>query len=134
MESIDPRTGILIVDHGSKRAAANDMLLEVASLFQAETGASIVEAAHMELAEPSIAQAFARCVERGATRVVVHPYFLSPGRHSTTDIPELCAEAAAAYPHIPYVVTEPLGLDPRMAAVMHRRISEALPQLEQAEA
>ena len=36
----------------------------------------IVEPAHMELAEPSIATAFARCVERGATTVVVFPYFL----------------------------------------------------------
>jgi len=129
MQSIPADTGIVIVDHGSKRAAANDMLLAVAALYREESCAEIVEAAHMELAEPSIAQAFARCVERGAKAVVIHPYFLSPGRHSTSDIPALCAEAAAAFPEIPYAVTEPLGLDRRMAQVMHDRIVAALPAL-----
>ena len=35
----------------------------------------------MELAEPTIEQAVAQCVARGARRVVVAPYFLSRGRH-----------------------------------------------------
>lgn len=34
-----------------------------------------------ELADPSIANAFDRCVEQGATRVIISPYFLFPGRH-----------------------------------------------------
>ena len=118
--------GVILVDHGSKRQAANEMLCYVLQLFEAVSGAKIVETAHMELAEPTIAQAFDRCVARGARRVVVHPYFLSPGRHSTTDIPALAAEAAAAHPGIPYHVTEPLGLDPRLAQVIHRRIAETL--------
>lgn len=102
------------------------MLDKVACLYQSATGVAIVEPAHMELSEPSIAQAFARCVARGARKIVVHPYFLSPGRHSTSDIPTLAAEAAVAHPGVSYVVSEPLGLDPRMAEIMHRRILEAL--------
>lgn len=35
----------------------------------------------MELAEPTIAQAVARCAAAGAQRVVIAPYFLSRGRH-----------------------------------------------------
>lgn len=41
----------------------------------------LVEVAHMELAEPTIEQAVARCVAAGASRVIVAPYFLSRGRH-----------------------------------------------------
>ena len=78
--------GLVIVDHGSRKEAANDMLLDVVALFKKVAGAKIVEAAHMELAEPTIAQAFDRCVSQGASLVIVHPYFLSPGRHSTTDM------------------------------------------------
>jgi len=126
MRSITPDTAVIIVDHGSRRSEANDMLNEVAALYQRTTGVSIVEPAHMELAEPSIAHAFAACVARGATKVVIHPYFLSPGRHSTSDIPELAAAAAADHPGVDYVVTDALGLDDRMAEVMHRRIVEAL--------
>lgn len=126
MNSIPAEIGIIIVDHGSKRAAANDMLFEVVRMFQEETGAAIVEAAHMELAEPSIAEAFAKCVARGAKSIVIHPYFLSPGRHSTSDIPELCAEAAATFPSVPYHVTDCLGLDTRMAAIMYDRVLGAV--------
>ncbi len=123
---IPPDTGIILVDHGSRMQAANEMMCYVLQLFEKVTGATIVETAHMELAEPTIAQAFDRCVARGARRVVVHPYFLSPGRHSTTDIPNLAAEAAAAHPGIPYHVSGPLGLDERLAQVIHQRVVEAL--------
>ena len=49
----------------------------------------IVRFAHMELAEPSIDQGFADCVEAGADEVIAFPYMLSPGRHSTRDIPRM---------------------------------------------
>lgn len=49
--------GIVIVDHGSRRKASNDMLLEFCALYQQITNHSIVEPAHMEIAEPTIAQA-----------------------------------------------------------------------------
>lgn len=126
MNSLAPHIAVIIVDHGSRRSEANDMLDKVACLYQHTTGVAIVEAAHMELAEPDIAQAFAKCVARGARHVVIHPYFLSPGRHSTTDIPQLAAAAAAGHPGVQYTVTACLGLDPRMAEVMHRRVLEAL--------
>jgi sirohydrochlorin ferrochelatase len=118
--------GLVVVDHGSKRAAANDMLMEAAAMFKRVAGGTIVEPAHMELAEPSIEQAFDKCVAQGATLVVVHPYFLSPGRHSTTDIPNLTALAAARHPGVRYHVTQPLGLDDRIALLMLQRIEFCL--------
>ena len=116
------RTGIILVDHGSRFAAANDMLNEVAERFRRTSGYKIVEPAHMELAEPNIPQAFEACVRQGATRVIVHPYFLSPGRHSTTDIPRMVAEAAAAYPSVTCNVTQPLGLDDEISRIILNRI------------
>ena len=101
--------GVVIVDHGSRRTESNDLLLQVAALFRQTTGLPIVEPAHMELAEPSIATAFARAVEQGARLVIVHPYFLAPGRHWRQDIPRLAADAAARHPGIRYLVTAPLG-------------------------
>lgn len=126
MSSLPSDLGIIIVDHGSKRKEANDLLLDVVKIFRDTSGAGIVEAAHMELAVPTIRDAFAACVEQGAARIVVHPYFLAPGRHSTTDIPSMVEEAATDFPDVGYTVTEPLGLDPRMSEVALRRIREAL--------
>ena len=38
-------TGVVIVDHGSKRAQSNDMLLEVVALFREHSRYRIVEPA-----------------------------------------------------------------------------------------
>lgn len=102
------------------------MLLDVVRDFARATGLPIVEPAHMELAEPSIATAFARCVERGAKTVVVFPYFLLPGRHWNDDIPRLAEIAAKEHPGIRYLVTAPFGLHPLMAEVMRQRIDHCL--------
>ena len=126
MASIPDDVGIILVDHGSMRPEANDLLLEVTEMFRRDTGAAIVEPAHMELAAPSIAQAVQSCVDRGATRVIIHPYFLAPGRHSTSDIPRLVEEAAREAGGVPFTVTEPLGLDSRIGEVVLQRIETAL--------
>ena len=119
------RNGIVIVDHGSRRAESNQMLEQVASLFaeKFKERYGIVEPAHMELAEPSIATAYAKCVERGAERIVVCPFFLGPGKHWTQDIPRLTSEAAAAHPKTRYHVTPTLGIDDLILALLDKRIS-----------
>lgn len=98
------------------------MLHRAAVAFAAQSTCQIVEPAHMELAAPTIAEAFARCVERGATRVLVFPYFLSPGRHWTEDIPALVADAAKTFPHVPWLVTAPFGLHPKMLDIINDRL------------
>jgi len=123
--------GIIVVDHGSRRAESNQLLFEVVDLFRQTAGYKIVEAAHMELAEPSIADAFQKCVDQGATRIVVHPYFLSPGRHWHEDIPRLAQEAAANHPGTTHLVTAPLGLHPLMANVMQERVETCLAHCEE---
>ncbi|MGV2337476.1 MAG UNVERIFIED_CONTAM: hypothetical protein LVR18_26470 [Planctomycetaceae bacterium] len=61
-----PKTAILLVDHGSCCAESNALLHDAAKRFRQQSNFQIVEPAHMELALPSIQQAFDRCVERGA--------------------------------------------------------------------
>ena len=122
------RNGIIIVDHGSRRTESNRMLEEVARLFgeRFRERYDVVEPAHMELSEPSIATAFARCVERGATRVVVCPFFLGPGKHWTGDIPRLAAEAAAQHPGARYHVTMPIGIDDLILQLLEKRVSHCV--------
>lgn len=72
-----------------------------------------VEIAHMELAEPSIGTAVAKCALDGIKKVVIAPYFLSRGRHITSDIPALVAEAQRAHPEIECVIAEPIGITKR---------------------
>ncbi len=119
---------ILLIDHGSVRQEANEMLERVAALVRQIAGPGvIVHAAHMELAKPTIAAGFRHCVEEGATEVIAFPYMLSPGKHSTRDIPRLVAEAAAAFPHVGYRVTEAFGLHEKLAEVVLERTGVATP-------
>ena len=120
------KIGVIVVDHGSRREESNAMLLDVVRSFADASQMPIVEPAHMELAEPSIATAFDRCVARGATTVVVFPYFLLPGRHWNDDVPQLTAAAAKSHPGVRYLVTAPFGLHPLMAQVMQKRIDHCL--------
>ena len=73
-------TAIVIVDHGSRRAESNRLLEEVARLFGNRFAQKydIVEPAHMELDEPSLATAYRACVTKGAKQVVIVPFFLVP--------------------------------------------------------
>jgi sirohydrochlorin ferrochelatase len=118
--------GLIVVDHGSRRHESNVMLEQMAAMVADVVEYPIVEPAHMELAEPSIATAFDRCVERGARLVVVAPYFLLPGRHWDVDIPDLVAQAAERHPGVPYLVAAPLALHPLMAQVVASRVAHCL--------
>ena len=119
------QVGVIIVDHGSRLAESNRLLEEVARQFGQRFADrfQIVEPAHMELCEPSIATAYARCVQRGARRVVVCPFFLGPGKHWTQDIPRLTAEAAAGFPGTQYHVTPTLGVDDLILELLNKRIA-----------
>lgn len=129
------RPAVLLIDHGSRRAAANTLLGEVAALVKERLGAkSIVEPAHMELAEPTIAEGFARCVAQGATKVVVHPFMLAPGRHVTEDLPRLVAEAAAGHPGVRFSMAAPLGSHSGVVDAVIERCQSALSDVEPSQA
>ncbi|XP_072960107.1 sirohydrochlorin ferrochelatase, chloroplastic isoform X1 [Typha angustifolia] len=124
--TVGEKDGVIIVDHGSRRQESNLMLNEYVAMFKSRTGYRIVEPAHMELAAPSIRDAFRQCVQKGANRVIVSPFFLFPGRHWQQDIPALVAEASREHPGISYIITAPLGLHELMVDVMNDRIKHCL--------
>jgi sirohydrochlorin ferrochelatase len=122
------KTGIIIIDHGSRSSRSNDVLEHVALRFARRYGHrfDIVEPAHMELAEPTLRQAYARCVQRGADEIVVCPFFLSPGKHMSTDIPRLADAAAREFAGTSYRVAPPLGADDLILDLLAKRADEAL--------
>ncbi|HXV35992.1 MAG TPA: CbiX/SirB N-terminal domain-containing protein [Myxococcota bacterium] len=103
------KRAILLVDHGSRRAEANEQLEAVAEQLRARAPGDIVAIAHLELAQPDIASGIDACVALGATRIVVHPFFLGPGRHTSDDIPAEVARAHRRHPSLEIRISEPLG-------------------------
>jgi sirohydrochlorin ferrochelatase len=119
------KQALLLIDHGSIRDDANDLLPKVARMVKELSDFEIVCYAHMELAEPTIQQGFDACVAAGADDVIVHPYFLGPGRHSASDIPRMAAQAAAGHPGVSYRITEPLGLDAKIGQLIIERVQQS---------
>ncbi|MEE8580166.1 MAG: CbiX/SirB N-terminal domain-containing protein [Myxococcota bacterium] len=115
---------ILLVDHGSRRSEANRALEETAERVRARAPEYIVRFAHMELAEPDLARAIEDCAEAGALEIVVHPFFLAAGRHSSHDIPRLVAQAALNHPELMIRVTAPLGPDEKLVDLILERVAQ----------
>jgi uroporphyrin-III C-methyltransferase len=120
------KNGVLVVGHGSRRSEANEDVREAARRIAERGGFPLVEAAFLEIEHPNIGAGFARLVQRGARDITVHPYFLSPGRHTRGDIPVEVEEAAKLHIGISYRITEPLSAHRLVIAASVERISETI--------
>jgi uroporphyrin-III C-methyltransferase len=108
---------VLVVGHGSRRHEANEDVREAARRIGERGGFTHIAAAFLEIEHPNIQEGFAQLVRHGASHIIVHPYFLSPGRHTRGDIPVEVLEAAKHHPEVTYQITEPLSA--------HRLVIEA---------
>ena len=102
---------LLVVAHGSRRAASNDEVRQLTDSLRAAAGDEYaqVDCAFLELARPSIPDGIDCCIAEGATEVVILPYFLSAGRHVAKDIPEIVAESQSRHPTVSLHIAPYLG-------------------------
>jgi len=124
--STDGQIGVLVVGHGSRRREANDDVREAARRIAERGDFALVEAAFLELEHPDISEGCTRLVERGARQIVVHPYFLSPGRHTRGDIPVEVQAAAREHPGISFRISEPLNAHQLVIAASVERIRDSI--------
>lgn len=117
-------SAILLIAHGSRRAAANSDLVKLAEIVRSRRPNEIVEIAYLELAEPTIPQGAARCVERGATHVRMSPFFLSAGTHIAEDLTGYQSEFAVQYPGVQFQLCPPLGLHSLLVEALIERMNE----------
>jgi sirohydrochlorin ferrochelatase len=122
--SSSERTAVLLIAHGSRESSANDDLHELAARLSAAKEYPIVEACFLELAKPDIPTGGDRCVARGATRVLMVPYFLSAGVHLRRDLTAARDELARRYPDIDFHLGPPLGPHPLLDSLVAARVRE----------
>jgi len=121
------RTAVLLIAHGSRQRAANDDLHALAARFAAGGTHPIVEGCFLELAEPDLPTGGDRCVGRGATRVLMVPYFLSAGVHLQRDLRSARDELSRRYPEVEFHLGPPLGPHPMLDDLVAARIRELDP-------
>ena len=117
-------TALLLIAHGSRNPEANADLHHVAAGLR-QRGYAIVEPSYLELAEPDIDNGGARCVERGADRVILVPYFLSAGVHVRRDLTAARERLAERFPAVEFRLAEALGRHPLLLDVVAERVREA---------
>jgi len=118
------RIALLLIAHGSRRAAANADLSHVAAELRERGRYPIVQVSFLELAEPNIEGGGVLCVEAGATDVILLPYFLSPGKHVVEDLTAARDRLSERFPTVRFVLAEPLGRHPLILDVLEQRARE----------
>ncbi|PLX78218.1 MAG: sirohydrochlorin cobaltochelatase [Desulfuromonas sp.] len=120
------KTGILLMGHGSRVSEANDALRVIAGQVKKEGGFDIVEVSFRELHQPDIQTGIDRCVEQGADRILLYPYFLFAGAHVLEDLPDEMAQAKQRYPDLELTMGQPLGVHPKLGEIVCERVEESL--------
>jgi sirohydrochlorin ferrochelatase len=118
-------TAFVLFGHGSRIESANQAVRAVSEQM-ARAGGYPVEAAFLELGEPDLGGAVDRLIARGATRVVVIPYFLTLGTHLQRDLPRLVAGICSTRDGVEIKVTAPLDGHPALLDAVLDRASAAL--------
>lgn len=115
-------TGYIVFAHGSSVESANDAVRAVAKELAQRGEFELVMAAFLEGGEPNLNGAARELSARGATRMLVIPYFLTLGLHLQRDLPKLIAQARLAVPGIEIEATPPLDGHPAMVDALLDRV------------
>lgn len=121
---------ILLIAHGSRRKQANDDLVELAKQIQSARSGMDVQIGYLELTEPSIPDGAAACVQNGARRVFLLPYFLSAGTHVANDLEDFCKQFEADYSGVSFSVCQPIGLHPLVSTILLERLDQKLSDVD----
>ena len=102
---------LIITAHGSRKNQSN---LEVASLVEriskkAKGSFETVEMAFLQMADPLLENKINELVQKGATKIVIFPFFIASGSHVLFDIPELIKQAQLTHNHVEFKLTRHLG-------------------------
>lgn len=120
------RTAIVVFAHGSSVPAANETVRVVAARLAQAGGYDYVEPAFLEQCAPDLQEAVRSLVERGATRILIIPYFLTLGIHLQRDLPRIVEELRGIYDHVRIDVTPPLDGHPALLEILLDRAAEGL--------
>ncbi len=110
---------LLIIAHGSRRAASNDEVKLLAEKVSASMSSDdIVKVAFLELGLPSIPEEINKFIDSNVNELLVLPYFLSAGVHVAKDVPEIIGAAMAQSPGKNFKILPHIGAMDAMVEVV----------------
>jgi len=129
-----PRTGIIIICHGSRGEQGDKETSKVLTSITEGVkpllppGVEVTGAA-LQFNHPTLEEAAESLATRDVNQIVIMPYFLFSGRHITEHIPELVERLKRIYPKKQFIMSNPLGSEEHFIGSVAKRIEEAVPTL-----
>jgi sirohydrochlorin ferrochelatase len=120
-------TGIIVFAHGSRIEPANEAVRKAAADLARIGEHPNVEAAFLELGRPDMEEAADLLVARGVHRLIIVPYFLTPGMHLERDLPVLVERISKKNRNIQVLVTESLDGHPGLVQILADRVRTVEP-------
>lgn len=119
------KEAIILLGHGSRVPEAAKNMEKTAARLKDKHGYAMVEICFMSRLGPHFPEVFEYCVGRGATKVLVIPYFLHMGLHLLLDIPKMMQEEGQKYPQVELVLGKGLGFDELLVDLVHHCIQKS---------
>ncbi len=111
--------------HGSQDPRWRAPFERLLGRLQRKLGRKKVRLAYMEFARPTLQDIATEAVRDRCLRLRLLPLFLAGGAHVAIDLPDQVADAQLRFPGLQVEVLQPVGLDPRMVALMREIALEA---------
>lgn len=102
-------TALLIISHGSRRAASNEEVFALTSRIRELTDGLRVECAFLEITEPTVQQKIDELAAAGVTDIQIFPHFLAAGSHVVNDIPREIEAGRKKHPDTSFSILPHLG-------------------------
>ncbi|NEW06188.1 sirohydrochlorin chelatase [Paenibacillus sp. SYP-B3998] len=115
---------VLFVGHGSRDNEGNEEVRRFIAEIAAKMQGQIVETCFLEFVEPTIMQGIDRCIELGASRVVVIPIILFSAGHAKIHIPSAIDDAKIKYPFVKFTYGRPIGVHDQILDILTSRVGD----------
>jgi len=122
--ALNETTGLVVFGHGSSVPSANEAVRTVARDAACHGGWALFETAFLE-ADPRLESAVAQLAQKGATEILILPYFLTLGIHLQRDLPRLVEDLAGRF-GLPIRIAPPLDGHPDLSRILADRAREML--------
>ncbi|MGE7545248.1 CbiX/SirB N-terminal domain-containing protein [Sporosarcina newyorkensis] len=118
-------TAILFIGRGSSDLDAKEDFYKISRLLQKKVNVPIVENAFMGVTTPTVQEGMERCIELGAKKVIMLPYFLFTGILMER-MKGNAEQFRQYYPQTEIEIAKYFGYHPKLQTVLLERMNQAL--------
>ncbi|WP_369802680.1 sirohydrochlorin chelatase [Psychrobacillus sp. OK032] len=118
-------TAILFIARGSSDFDAKEDFYQISRLLSEQINVPIFESAFMGVTTPTVEQGIERCVELGAKKIIMLPYFLFTGILMER-MARMAVDFTEKYPVVDIDIANYFGYHPKLQNILLERLHQAI--------